>query len=90
NLAAEDRAAVRALQRNYVELWVEVLAELHAGTEAAELRMRAHASFGLINSTPHSVRSHGRRMPTRRARPLLESMALAALLAPADPPTPLL
>jgi AcrR family transcriptional regulator len=90
NLAAEDRAAVRTLQRHYVELWVEVLAELHAGTEAAELRMRAHATFGLINSTPHSVRSHGRRMPAQRARPLLESMALAALLAPADPPTPLL
>ncbi|MDQ1623913.1 MAG: hypothetical protein QOH19_2331 [Actinomycetota bacterium] len=86
NLAAEDQAEVRTLQRNYVELWVEVLAGLHGGTEAAELRMRAHATFGLINSTPHSVRSHGRRVTITRARPLLESMALAALLAPADPP----
>jgi len=85
NLAAEDQAEVRTLQRNYVELWVEVLAGLHDGTEAAELRMRAHATFGLINSTPHSVRSHGPRMTITRARPLLESMALAALLAPADP-----
>ncbi|MEC5181090.1 AcrR family transcriptional regulator [Arthrobacter sp. CG_A4] len=86
NLADDDQAEVRTLQRNYVELWVDVLAGLHAGTEAAELRMRAHATFGLINSTPHSVRSHGRRMGVRRARPLLESMALAALLAPAAPP----
>ena len=52
---------------------------------AAELRMRAHATFGLINSTPHSVRSHGRRIAVKRARPLLQSMALAALMAPAVP-----
>ena len=86
NLAGEDQAEVRTLQRNYVELWVDVLAGLHEGTEASELRMRAHATFGLINSTPHSVRSPGRRMGVRRARPLLQSMALAALLAPAAPP----
>ncbi|WP_306919696.1 MULTISPECIES: TetR/AcrR family transcriptional regulator [unclassified Arthrobacter] len=85
NLAPDDQAEVRTLQRNYVELWVEVLAGLHVDTEAAELRMRAQASFGLINSTPHSVRSHGRRIATKRARPLLESMALAALMAPAVP-----
>jgi AcrR family transcriptional regulator len=85
SLADEDQAEVRTLQRNYVELWVEVLAELHAGTEAAELRVRAHATFGLINSTPHSVRSHGRRLAIKRARPLLESMALAALMVPAVP-----
>lgn len=85
NLADDDQAEVRTLQRNYVELWVEVLAGLHTGTEAAELRMRAHATFGLINSTPHSVRSHGRRVAVKRARPLLQSMALAALMAPAVP-----
>jgi AcrR family transcriptional regulator len=85
NLADEDQAEVRTLQRNYVELWVEVLAGLHPGTEDAELRMRAHATFGLINSTPHSVRSHGRRIAVKRARPLLQSMALAALMAPAAP-----
>ena len=85
NLADDDQAEVRTLQRNYVELWVEVLAGLHTGTEAAELRMRAHATFGLINSTPHSVRSHGRRIAVKRAWPLLQSMALAALMAPAVP-----
>ena len=50
--------------------------------------MRAHATFGLINSTPHSVRSHGRRIAVKPARPLLESMALAALMAPAVPEPP--
>jgi AcrR family transcriptional regulator len=85
NLAPDDQAEVRTLQRNYVELWVEVLAGLHSETEPAELRMRAHASFGLINSTPHSVRTHGRRIAAKRARPVLESMALAALMAPVGP-----
>jgi AcrR family transcriptional regulator len=80
-LSDEDQAAVRTLQRSYVEVWVEVLARLHPDTDASELRMRAHATFGLINSTPHSVRSHGRKMASGTARPLLENMALAALLA---------
>lgn len=79
NLSQKDQSEVRALQRNYVEIWVEVLAVLHPGTDAVELRMRAHATFGLINSTPHSVRNHGRKMAPKTARPLLESMALAAL-----------
>jgi hypothetical protein len=47
--------------------------------------MRAHAAFGLINSTPHSVRSHGRSVAVKSARPLLESMALAALMVTASP-----
>lgn len=86
NLSEEDQAQVRALQRSYVELWVDVLAGIHSDTDMADLRMRAHATFGLINSTPHSVRNHGRRMAARSARPLLENMALAALTAPGAPP----
>ena len=82
NLSDDDQAEVRVLQRSYVELWVDVLLKLHEGTEPAELRMRAHATFGLINSTPHSVRTHGRRMAVATARPLLEGMALAALMVP--------
>lgn len=79
SLTKNDQSEVRTLQRNYVELWVEVLARLHPATDAADLRMRAHATFGLINSTPHSVRNHGRKIAARTARPLLEGMALAAL-----------
>ena len=80
NLSEQDQAAVRTLQLQYVEVWVDVLAKLQPATEIAELRMRAHATFGLINSTPHSVRNHGRKVAARSARPLLENMALAALL----------
>jgi len=85
SLTEKDQSEVRSLQRNYVELWVEVLSRLHPGTDAAELRMRAHATFGLINSTPHSVRHHGRRIAPKTARPLLENMALAALRVSSAP-----
>lgn len=82
NLAEPDQSAVRALQRSYVHVWVEILAQLHPSADPAELRLRAHATFGLINSTPHSVRSLGRKVPMKTARPLLEAMAQAALTAP--------
>jgi len=82
NLSEQDQLAVRTLQRSYVEIWVDVLARIHPDTDVSDLRMRAHATFGLINSTPHSVRSHGRRMASRTARPLLEAMAMAALTVP--------
>lgn len=75
SLAPDDRHAVRAAQRTYVELWVATLAELAPDADRAELRLRAQATFGLLNSTPHSVRG----LPRSRVAPLLEEMALAAL-----------
>ncbi|WP_311836305.1 TetR/AcrR family transcriptional regulator [Cellulomonas fimi] len=76
SLGPADSRTVRALQRSYVEEWVGVLARLRPDTDPAELRIRAHATFGLLNSTPHSARS----LPRRRVGALLEEMALAALL----------
>lgn len=75
SLADADRHTVRALQRSYVELWVSVLGRLQPATDPAELRIRSHATFGLINSTPHSARPP---LPSA-VRQLLERMALAAL-----------
>ena len=72
SLADPDRHSVRALQRSYVELWVDVLRGLRPDEDPAALRTRAHATFGLINSTPHSG-------STRETRAILERMALAAL-----------
>ncbi|MEQ4567782.1 TetR/AcrR family transcriptional regulator [Paenarthrobacter sp. CAP02] len=79
SLGDADQAEVRQLQRSYVETWVGVLGKIHTGTDTAELRVRAHAAFGLINSTPHSVRHHGRKIAAKSARPILEQMAYAAL-----------
>ena len=79
SLSDDDRHTVRRLQRAYVELWMGVLAELHPTRSEADLRVRAHACFGLINSTPHSVRRV--RGADSTVRGILESMATAALTA---------
>jgi AcrR family transcriptional regulator len=55
SLPDAEAAQVRRLQRRYVEVWVTVLARLHPAADAATCRARAHAVFGLINSTPHSA-----------------------------------
>jgi AcrR family transcriptional regulator len=76
-LADADAAQVRRLQRRYVEVWVAVLARVHPGADAAACRARAHAIFGLINSTPHSAGRLSR--PVMAA--LLGDMAWAAATA---------
>ncbi|WP_052207502.1 TetR/AcrR family transcriptional regulator [Sinomonas humi] len=90
SLSPEDQNAVRTLQLAYVDVWVEALRRLQPEASRAELRLRAQAVFGLINSTPHSVgrtRRDGGRVPAAPARKLLESMALAALTAPSATPS---
>jgi len=79
SLTDTDRHDVRALQRAYVELWVDVLSRLTPSAERAVLRTRAHATFGLINSTPHSGSTRGSSQAQTRA--ILERMAAAALRA---------
>ena len=86
SLTDADRVAVRSLQRTYVELWVHVLSRLHPSVDAAHLRIRAHAVFGLINSTPHSGRAPGSgstQLSRAMVGSILEQLALAALQAPA-------
>lgn len=79
SLSDDDRHRVRRLQREYVEVWIGVLSRLHPDSSDADLRVRAHACFGLINSTPHSVRGL-RVIPGEDAvRGILSTMAKAAL-----------
>ena len=77
SLPDDDAAQVRRLQRRYVEVWVAVLARLHPGADAATCRARAHAVFGLINSTPHSAG----RLDRGAMAALLAEMAWSAALA---------
>lgn len=78
HLSSEGRADVRRLQRAYIELWIDSLAQV-LGDDRDALRLRVQACFGLINSTPHSTSSALRgRVDTAR---LLTAMAIAALLA---------
>ncbi|MGW7427406.1 SACE_7040 family transcriptional regulator [Streptomyces sp. NPDC054813] len=48
-----DRKLVRQLQRQYVELWVEVLREVYPALPEPAARSAVHSVFGLLNSTPH-------------------------------------
>lgn len=76
SLPDADSHAVRALQRRYVELWVRVLGQRDPDAETVVLRMRAHATFGLLNSTPHSS---SRSVPRATMQRELERMAWASL-----------
>jgi len=76
NLGATGRKEVRSLQLAYIDIWVDVVRRLRADLDAAEARAVVQATFGLLNSTPHSARISESAMRTRLAR-----MARAALLA---------
>ncbi|MEI4273291.1 TetR/AcrR family transcriptional regulator [Klenkia sp. LSe6-5] len=76
-LSADDARQVRRLQRRYVEQWVAVLTALDPDASTPACRARAHALFGLINSTPHS----GGRLSRAAMVALLTTMATAAATA---------
>jgi AcrR family transcriptional regulator len=77
SLSDEDRAAVRRLQRAYVEIWVAALCAEDPAHSVAEARLRAHAAFGLMNSTPHARAG----ATDAAARAVLTAMTRAALRA---------
>ncbi len=81
--AAEKQ--VRKAQRQYVEVWVGVLRELNPDLAEADARLTAHAVFGLLNSTPYSMKSPdaSRSKPARaaRSRAVMRAMTVAALAA---------
>lgn len=80
SLPPQARERVRALQREYVDLWAAQLRRVHPGLRSDRSRAMAHAAFGLINSTPHS-----RLLAERPMRDLLSTMALRALaVGPGD------
>lgn len=79
SLTDEDRRRVRRLQRKYVEIWVDVLSTMFPSIETGVLRVRAHAMFGLINSTPHTVSGKAASLSRNDVRDILESMAFDAV-----------
>lgn len=79
SLAPESRSTVRDLQRHYVSVWTETLADLHPGRSADELRVRTLACLGLINSTPHSVRAARGTADDEKLHGILRDMAVASL-----------
>ena len=81
--AAEKQ--VRKAQRQYVEVWVGVLRELNPELPEADARLTAHAVFGLLNSTPHSMKSpdtsRSRSANAARSHAVMRAMTVAALAA---------
>ncbi|MBF6412299.1 SACE_7040 family transcriptional regulator [Nocardia cyriacigeorgica] len=75
NVPEPARREVRRFQRRYVEIWVGVQRELHPELAEDAARVKAHAAFGLMNSTPHSATP----ATAARARAILREMAIAAL-----------
>ncbi|KWX24352.1 TetR family transcriptional regulator [Mycolicibacterium wolinskyi] len=69
---------VRRAQRQYVEIWVSVLTRVDRDLPEDDARVMAHAAFGLLNSTPHSVRPAA---PKAQSREVLRRMTIAALTA---------
>ncbi|QYL20027.1 SACE_7040 family transcriptional regulator [Mycolicibacterium pallens] len=80
HLPASAQRQVRRAQRSYVEVWVDVLCEVHPETAEADARLMAHAVFGLLNSTPHSMKPLATRGADQgRSRDVLRAMTVAAL-----------
>jgi AcrR family transcriptional regulator len=76
-VAAERQ--VRKAQRQYVEAWVAVLRKLDPALAEADARLAAHAVFGLLNSTSHSLKPADKPARGARSRAVMRSMTVAAL-----------
>ena len=83
NLPAPAKRQVRRAQRQYVEIWVEVLCQVNASLREDEARLMAHAAFGLLNSTPHSLKTGAARTAEASSRTVLKAMTVAALTSAA-------
>lgn len=70
----DDQAKVRNLQARYVALWADALQARSPQLERRQAQAAAHATFGLLNSTPFSTR-----LPRAEMLTLLREMATAAL-----------
>jgi AcrR family transcriptional regulator len=79
NLPAAAQRQVRRAQRRYVETWVGAVRELSPDLAEDQARVMAHAAFGLLNSTPHSIKPAARSASTEGSREVLRSMTRAAL-----------
>ncbi|MEU6080701.1 TetR/AcrR family transcriptional regulator [Streptomyces sp. NPDC047108] len=81
-LRDSDRKLVRQLQRQYVELWVEIVRRVYPGMGERDARAAVHAVFGLLNSTPHLGRGSLPGRPDTAA--LLHRLARGAFAAASD------
>src|SRR5882757_1019750 len=79
HLPVPAKRQVRKSQRQYVELWVQVQRDVDPTLGEEDARLVAHAIFGLLNSTPHSVKQVTAAETARSSRAVLRAMTVAAL-----------
>jgi AcrR family transcriptional regulator len=79
HLPAPAKRQVRKDQRQYVEIWVGVLRNIDLALKDDDARLMAHATFGLLNSTPHSLKQVTAAETARSSRATLRAMTVAAL-----------
>ena len=79
NLPTAAQRQVRRAQRRYVEIWVVALRALDPQLVEDQARVMAHAAFGLLNSTPHSIQPTTRSSSPESSRDVLRAMTVAAL-----------
>jgi AcrR family transcriptional regulator len=79
NLPVAAKRQVRRKQRQYVEIWVEVLRRRDPALTETDARLTAHATFGLLNSTSHSVKPGVAKAAEASSRTVLRAMTVAAL-----------
>lgn len=85
--AVEDRhqREIRRTQREFIDIWIRAIQEIHPQETADQRLVRAHALFGLINSTGHSFRGLAKRKQTGSfllyLKKMLLQMAMDAICA---------
>jgi len=85
NLPPAAKRQVRRKQRQYVEIWVEVLRRRDRDLTESDARLMAHATFGLLNSTAHSLKPGTMKTAEASSRTVLKKMTVAALTSAGRP-----
>src|SRR5699024_12706761 len=65
---------IRRTQREDIDIWIRGIQPVHPDETDEQLLVRAHALFGLINSTGHSFRGLAKPQQTRRLRMYLQQI----------------
>lgn len=80
---------IRRTQREFIDIWVRTMQRVHPHETSDQLIVRAHAIFGLINSTGHSFRGLAKHKQTGNfqsyLKNMLPEMAMQALYAAPEP-----
>lgn len=76
---------IRRTQREYIDIWVRTMESVHPQETVDQRLVRAHALFGLMNSTGHSFRGLAKRQQTASflayLKTMLPRMAMEAIYA---------